>query len=184
MRYTPEHKDKTRARLLAVGGSVAKKNGFGSTGVDSLMAAVGLTSGAFYAHFRSKAELLEAIVDQELGRSIEWFANKDPQQLLQALRAYLSLSHVTHPESGCPLPSLSAEVARAEAPTHQTFERRMTELVAAIQHHAADAETAWAIVAQVAGAVMLARAMASEEARQRLLDSVLRQVQRQLLGPN
>ena len=76
MRYTPEHKDKTRARLLAVGGSVAKKNGFGSTGVDSLMAAVGLTSGAFYAHFRSKAELLEAIVDQELGRSIEWFANK------------------------------------------------------------------------------------------------------------
>ena len=183
MRYTAEHKKKTRARLLAVGGSVAKKNGFGSTGVDGLMAAVGLTSGAFYAHFRSKAELLDAIVDQELGSSIEWFANKDPEQLLQALRGYLSLGHVTHPERGCPLPSLSAEVARADEQTRQTFERRLQELVAALQHHVADAQTAWAIVAQVSGAVMLARAMASEEARQQLLDGVLRQVQQQLVKP-
>ncbi|MFO1385314.1 MAG: TetR/AcrR family transcriptional regulator [Chitinivorax sp.] len=184
MRYTPEHKEKTRARLLAEGGSIAKKNGFASTGVDTLMAAVGLTSGAFYAHFGSKAELLEAIVDKELGRSLDWFSDRNREQLLQALQAYLSLAHVAHPERGCPLPSLSAEVARADEQTRQTFERRLSEVVAAVQHHAADTPTAWAIVAQVAGAVMLARAMASEEARQQLLDGVLRQVQQQLAKPD
>ena len=39
MRYSPEHKENTRARLLEVGGALAKKDGFGTTGVDSLMAA-------------------------------------------------------------------------------------------------------------------------------------------------
>ena len=85
MRYPPEHKEGTRARLLEAGGALAKKDGFASTGVDGLMAAVGLTSGAFYSHFRSKAELLEAIVESELGRSLDRFAGKTDEQLARTL---------------------------------------------------------------------------------------------------
>lgn len=176
MRYTPEHKEKTRARLLAVGGSVAKKNGFGSTGVDSLMAALGLTSGAFYAHFRSKVELLDAIVDSELGHSIDLLSTHTREQLLQAAHNYLSLAHVAHPERGCPLPILSVEVARAREQTRQVFEQRIMQLVAAIQRHVSDEQQAWVIISQLAGAVMLARAMASEDARKSLLDSVWQQI--------
>ena len=66
MRYAPEHKEGTRARLVKATGALAKRQGFSGTGIDGLMAAAGLTSGAFYAHFRSKNELLEAIVDNAL----------------------------------------------------------------------------------------------------------------------
>lgn len=175
MRYTPEHKENTRARLLAVGGAVAKKDGFGSSGVDSLMAAVGLTSGAFYSHFRSKAELLDAIIDKELGQSIDLLGTHTREQLLQAAHNYLSLAHVAHPERGCPLPTLSVEVARAREQTRQIFEQRMLQLVAAIQRHVGEQQS-WVIISQLAGAVMLARAMASEEARKSLLQAVMQQV--------
>jgi TetR/AcrR family transcriptional repressor of nem operon len=56
MRYSPEHKEETRARLLKTTGSLVKKKGFAATGVDGLMAAAELTSGAFYSHFRSKPQ--------------------------------------------------------------------------------------------------------------------------------
>lgn len=183
MRYTPEHKENTRARLLDVGGAVAKKDGFGSTGVDSLMAAVGLTSGAFYSHFRSKAALLDAIVDSELGRSIELFADKSIEQALRAVESYLSLAHVEHPERGCLLPTLSAEVARSSAQTRQVFELRMLQLVATIQRHVADEPKSWAIISQLVGAVMIARAMDSEAARKSVLQGVLQQV-RAMLAPD
>ena len=38
--------------------SIAKRGGFGTTGVDELMASIGLTGGAFYGHFASKEALL------------------------------------------------------------------------------------------------------------------------------
>ncbi len=173
MRYRPEHKDSTRARLLEVGGALAKKDGFSTTGVDRLMAAVGLTSGAFYSHFRSKAELLEAIVENELTRSLNLFANKTDQQVITALESYLSVSHINNPAEGCALTSLSAEVARSNSATKQTFERMMLQLKAAVQVHAADENAAWATIAQVVGAVMIARAMATEGSRKSLLAAVM-----------
>ena len=173
MRYAPNHKDTTRTRLLEVGGALAKENGFGTTGVDKLMAAAGLTSGAFYAHFRSKGELLEALVDSELTRSLARFADKDDAGLLAALEGYLSPSHVERPAEGCAATSLTPEIARASDSAKQSFEARMGDIHAAIAPHVADDGAAWALMAQAVGAVMLARAMASSEVRQAVLDGAL-----------
>ena len=173
MRYAPNHKDNTRTRLLEVGGALAKENGFGTTGVDKLMAAAGLTSGAFYAHFRSKGELLEALVDSELTRSLARFADKDDAGLLAALEGYLSTSHVDRPAEGCAATSLTPEIARASDSAKQTFEARMVDIHAAIAPHVADEGAAWALIAQAVGAVMLARAMATPATRLAVLDGAL-----------
>lgn len=60
MRYSSTHKQETRQKLLDSSRAIAKKGGFDSTGVDALMSAIGLTGGAFYSHFRSKADLFES----------------------------------------------------------------------------------------------------------------------------
>ena len=73
MRYTADHKAQARKRLLEKAGALAKTRGFGTTGVDALVKAAGLTSGAFYAHFSSKSEMLAALVANELERSLELF---------------------------------------------------------------------------------------------------------------
>ncbi|MFP3408531.1 TetR/AcrR family transcriptional regulator, partial [Pseudomonas sp. SIMBA_065] len=66
MRYSNEHKQQTRERLLSSSGALAKRGGFSSTGVAGLMKAIGLTGGAFYDHFPSKDDLFTEVVRQEL----------------------------------------------------------------------------------------------------------------------
>src|SRR5215469_13600858 len=51
-----------RARLLDAAGRGFRASGFGGAGVDALAKGAGLTSGAFYAHFESKADAFRLAV--------------------------------------------------------------------------------------------------------------------------
>src|SRR5258708_12391069 len=55
-----------RARLVEAAGRGFRTGGFGGTGVDALAKGAGLTSGAFYAHFDSKAEAFRLVVSDGL----------------------------------------------------------------------------------------------------------------------
>src|SRR3981081_545400 len=55
-----------RARLVEAAGGGFPTGGFGGTGVDALAKGAGLTSGAFYAHFDSKAEAFRLVVSEGL----------------------------------------------------------------------------------------------------------------------
>jgi TetR/AcrR family transcriptional regulator, transcriptional repressor for nem operon len=177
MRYPKEHKEQARQRLVEGGGGLAKKRGFASSGVDELAAAAGVTSGSVYKHFGGKSELLAAIVAAELARSEALFAAVpagDAAELDKVLAGYLSPKHAQHPESGCALPSLTPDVARADAGVRQAFEEGLLAVHAALERHLRSGDAAWALIAQSVGAVMLARAM-PDDARQRdLLDAVKR----------
>ena len=47
-RYSQEHKDATRKRIIAAAGPRLKRDGIDSSGVATLMADAGLTNGAAY----------------------------------------------------------------------------------------------------------------------------------------
>lgn len=53
MRYSREHQEETQRRLLRAVGRGFRAKGFGGIGIDGLAKGAALTSGAFYAHFRS-----------------------------------------------------------------------------------------------------------------------------------
>jgi TetR/AcrR family transcriptional regulator, transcriptional repressor for nem operon len=174
MRYATGHKEATRARLLSMGGAVVKKHGFATTGVDSLMEAVGLTGGAFYTHFSSKSELLQAILERELATSYEMLASKSglplEKWLLHVLDQYLTFDHVKHPESGCPVPALSNEVARSDKAVKRVYETALGKMQSGLAQRLGD-DAAWATIAQCVGAVLIARAMASETGGKKVLAS-------------
>lgn len=182
MRYPPEHKQETRQRLVAAGAALAKRQGFAATGLDALMAEAGLTTGAFYSQFRSKPELLRAIVEQEFERTVEAFSRQTPEQVQRALARYLSPQHVAHPEAGCPIPALGAEIARADEATRQVFENQLMRLHAVLATALGNPDQAWALVCQAIGGVLVARAMATEAGRQAVLDGVLADVRARLGG--
>lgn len=184
MRYAPSHKEESRSRLVEATGTLAKQKGFAASGVDSLMAAAGLTSGAFYSHFRSKNALLTAIVENELQRSAKLFTASTRAQALEVLRSYLSTAHVEHPGSGCAVPALASEIARADASTQQAFAQGIGELQARLRHLAGDDATAWALLAQLVGAVLVARALPAGPERDALLANALQQVERMLGEPS
>lgn len=172
MRYPQDHKAKTRSKLVRDSAARAKQEGFAASGVDALARAAGLTSGAFYKHFDSKDALLSAICETELAGTRARFESVEPGNAADALRAidaYLSLIHVHRPALGCVLPALSAEIGRAEPATREVFERAFSELLEVISEKIQDEAIGSAIVSQCVGAVILARALATEGAQRKLL---------------
>ena len=61
-RYSPEHKEETRRRMIATAGRRFKSDGIDGSGIATLVADAGLTNGAFYGHFASKDDLVASVV--------------------------------------------------------------------------------------------------------------------------
>jgi len=172
MRYTKTHKEETRKKLLDASSAIAKKGGFSSTGVDALMSSIGLTGGAFYSHFQSKQELFEAIVEQEMQKSSDMMAGdreSPDNHVAKCVRDYLSSFHAVTPEVGCILPTLGAEIARAGPAVRQKVERGLKQTQQSWCARTGDGDAAWALIAQLVGALVLARTVESEKTRKEIL---------------
>lgn len=128
-----------------------------------------LTHGGFYSHFRSKEDLVQEVLRagmDDAGDGLEAsIAHLDGRAWIEAwVDGYLSDGHVKRVGQGCPLPSLTAEVARGGMPARRAFrqslERRMNRVCPKIPAPRPEAEqrllTAYA---QMAGALMMARAL-------------------------
>lgn len=63
---------KTREKILDAAYALILDHGFGSTTVDAVVSRAGITKGAFFHHFGSKADLARALVDRhaQLDRDI------------------------------------------------------------------------------------------------------------------
>ena len=175
MRYQPGHKTEKRQQLLQASAALAKRDGFAASGVDALMKAAGVTSGAFYSHFGSKSELLKAVVSHELAASRELWAGNPHESLADwlahELNRYLSLSHVRHPEAGCVIPTLAAEIARADDDTKTLYQHELAKGLEVMEQRLGSSAMAWAFIQQMAGAVMMARALPDQASQQACLDA-------------
>ena len=172
MRYSTEHKQLTRSRVLKEAASVIRAKGPNGVAVADIMARAGLTHGGFYAHFESKNELVREAIATMFGDVSETMANSGRTDdavttLRDFLVYYLSSAHRDNAASGCPMPALSADLARAEGPARtcftqgvENFGARLADALKAIGIADADDE-ALALQAQLVGAVALARAVDS-----------------------
>jgi TetR/AcrR family transcriptional regulator, transcriptional repressor for nem operon len=134
-----------------------------------------LTTGSLYKHFSGKSDLFVAMITAELERTAHMYAAVDaanPVEVNRALAGYLSLRHVQHPETGCLLPSLTPEIGRSDEAVRQVFDQGVQTIHANVSALTGSSDTAWAVMAQNVGAVMLARAMHSEAMQRELLNAV------------
>ena len=181
-RYDAEHKARTRRRILDAAGELFRANGYAATGVKQVMAACDLTVGGFYAHFSSKERLLAEMMRESLERTstglfLAAAELEGEAWVKQLVRIYLSRAHRDHPEDGCALPSLTAEVARAGDETKAEFEADLLEMIDAFVEKFpplpdADMDAtdrALATVALCVGALLLSRAVKSPAWSDRIL---------------
>lgn len=128
MRYGSEHKQETRRKILDIAGKRIRRDGVEAVGVASLMADCGLTHGGFYAHFKSKDELVAAALDQGMRESSDRiFAHADQfeDKLRAYIRAYLSPEHRDAAEIGCAFASLAPELSRDDGPARAAIAGRI-----------------------------------------------------------
>jgi hypothetical protein len=119
--------------------------------------------------------MFAALISAELERTAQMYGAVDPADdagAAKSLAGYLSLQHVRHPEQGCPLPSLTPEVARADEAAKAAYQAGLLEVHAKLQRLTATSESAWTLMAQNVGAVMLARAMPDEWLQREVLSAV------------
>jgi TetR/AcrR family transcriptional regulator, transcriptional repressor for nem operon len=184
VRYPADQKARARDALLRAGTRSLKTSGFNGVGVDGLAAAAGVTSGAFYSNFGSKAAMLEAVIDAGLGEPFLTETESATRaegraRLIALLQEYISTDHSLDAAEGCVMPALSADVARAEPPVKDAYQRKMTALADRIAElldgERSDRQRrAWSIVALMVGSIVISRGMPEQsESRSAPLDSAL-----------
>ncbi|SDR59954.1 transcriptional regulator, TetR family [Rhizobiales bacterium GAS191] len=191
MRYDAEHKERTRARVLEQAAIAIRLEGPQQIGVKEVMAKAGLTHGGFYAHFTSKEDLVAAAMAQMFDEAVAIFeklaAKKEPAIALRDyVDFYLSPRHRDMPEQGCPLPSISADVHRLGPPAQASFEHGVNRLTAAFAsclaslRRAEPKALASSALAEMVGALSLARGIADRKKSDALLDHSRKLLKRRL----
>jgi TetR/AcrR family transcriptional repressor of nem operon len=167
-----------RARLVEAAGRGFRTGGFGGTGVDALAKGAGLTSGAFYAHFDSKAEAFRLVVSEGLAmlrNGVVAFQEQHGRGWRDPfVDFYLGERMEVGISEACGLPSFSPDVARADDATRAVYETELTklaEVLAAGFRGAHATERAWSFLAVLSGAAAMARAVKDDRLRREILDA-------------
>jgi AcrR family transcriptional regulator len=177
MRYEKGRKDVSRRRITEIAAQRFRQDGIAATGLAGIMSDAGLTNGAFYPHFGSKAEL----VRESLGAALADQRDQLRQALatggLEAiLSAYLSAEHRDNPGAGCAAAALLPEVARQPDETRELFAEQLWGLLAefaeTLPPQTRDPQgVALGIYATLVGALQLARAVPSKAQSDHILSA-------------
>lgn len=169
MRYSADHKQRTRERIMEAAARVFREGGFGGAGIDGLTKAAGVTNGAFYGHYRTKADAFRDAVTSGL---------KDVRAAIAAFRAehgaawipafvsfYLGPRQEVPLGEACALPTLSPEVMRADEATRSAYSDGLAAVLVTMADGmpgadaAAREAAAITMLALLAGGALLGRAV-------------------------
>jgi AcrR family transcriptional regulator len=176
MRYEKGRKDASRDRIVEVAAQRFRRDGIAASGLATIMGDAGLTNGAFYPHFQSKAELIResvaAALDAQSQQIQELLASGGPEM---AIQAYLSAEHRDNPDKGCASAALLPEIARQPPEMREAYTERLLVLVrqlsAALPQTRDPEGAALGVFATLIGALELARAVAGTELSDRILEA-------------
>jgi len=195
MRYDGDHKQKTRERVLKEAAKAIRAEGPHRIAVAGVMAKAGLTHGGFYAHFESKDDLVAAAIDTMFGEAKSRFSREtaesggpvSPQdKLIRYIDFYLSAGHRDARTTGCPLPTLAADLPRLAPASRERYGQGVASLTALIAESlralgSGEAEAlAGSALAEMVGALSLSRAVADPEQSDLILDASRTALKRRL----
>jgi TetR/AcrR family transcriptional regulator, transcriptional repressor for nem operon len=177
MRYEKGRKDASRRQIMKVAGERFRQDGIAASGLASVMSDAGLTNGAFYAHFGSKAELVRETIAAALEDLSKQVDGAIAAGGLEAVTAtYLSPQHRDDAAHGCSFAALLPELARQPDEARQVYMEGFLTLVRqvaeALPPETTDPEgTAMAMLATLIGTLQLARVLEGTALSTRMLET-------------
>jgi TetR/AcrR family transcriptional regulator, transcriptional repressor for nem operon len=176
MPYSPEHKQRTRAKIVETARILFNRHGFEGVSIDMVMGEAGLTRGGFYNHFEGKEELYAAAVKSFLmGRGAQWRAEAgidmsslSPEMAQRMLDSYLSSEHLGDLENQCPMIAMPSDVARSSGEVQSAYQDLLRAMVWLFERSLEDCtsgarERALAMAALCVGGMVLARTLPDSE---------------------
>jgi TetR/AcrR family transcriptional repressor of nem operon len=178
-RYTAEHKDTTREKIVRAAAKEFRSKGWAGATIPTIMETAGLTVGGFYKHFESKAELFEEMFGQTLRNSFDRataLKEEVPDQDWWAAVAdsYLNPAHRENVRGGCVMAALASDMPRADKETRTVFEKELLRYTDQLAGEATDSSAhadAWAFQAMMLGGLIMARGVESKETADCIMES-------------
>lgn len=182
MRYSGARKQETRRKVLRCAAAAVRAKGPDGVGVAEIMAEAGLTHGGFYAHFPSKEALIAAAIEEAFEQSRRRLdrltEGLSPRRALAVfIDAYASSEHRRNPHAGCPISTLCSAMPRQGPAVRAAFDAGVEASIARIAGWLPQADTAArrslasSMLAELSGAMALARAVADEGSADRLIEA-------------
>ena len=85
-------RDDTKEKLFEAAAEVFEQHGIGAASIEAIAAAAGMTRGAFYSNFESKDDLIIAMLEDHVERSLQHLRellaeHREPEEVVAALRS-------------------------------------------------------------------------------------------------
>lgn len=151
MKLREERKLQSRSRILRSAAQLFRKKGIAATGLDKIMSNAGLTAGGFYAHFKSKDELIAFALSRALSQSKKILGTSN------VLETYLSTAHRDQPENGCVLAALAGELPRQSGKTRGILADHLESRIADLEKMGLHRDQAIRSVSLAIGSLILSR---------------------------
>ena len=97
MARTTKKPEERRLEIIKTAEKLFREKGYSKTPVDAIIKEMGVAKGTYYYYFKSKEDVLEAIVDYQLNQlvqMVEQIANDASMDALTKMRLLLSDSHI------------------------------------------------------------------------------------------
>jgi TetR/AcrR family transcriptional repressor of nem operon len=177
-----EKGENTKGRILAEAEKLILAKGYAGTTVDDILAATGLTKGAFFHHFKSKADLARAVLERYAENDFALFerwseeadrASADPlERVLLYLKSFEAfLDDLGEPFPGCVFASYTYESRQFGPEVHayirkrfgtwmRLYEQKLAALIDARPVHGVTAKSLAEMIATIVeGGFIMANAM-------------------------
>ena len=111
----------TKTRIVVTADSLFYQQGFEHTSFADISKVVGISRGNFYHHFKTKDQILGAVIERRLAKTQQRLEEWEKEQAtpLDRIKCYFSIFTVDRDEIkmyGCPTGSLSAEMTKLNHP--------------------------------------------------------------------
>jgi TetR/AcrR family transcriptional regulator, transcriptional repressor for nem operon len=183
MKVSRQQTAANRRRIVEVAGKLFRENGFDGIGVADLMKAAGLTHGGFYGHFKSKDDLAVQACSRAMTRASQNWADlarmSRGDARAEIVKRYLSESRCDGAGKDCLLAALGSDVGRQGRAIRRAFREGLGSLVDVLakvaprRTAAAKRKQALADMAQMVGAMVLARAVDDRALAKEILDAAI-----------
>jgi AcrR family transcriptional regulator len=154
-RVTEEHRATRRLEILAAACRCFARDGFHATSIADIISESGLSAGALYLYFKSKQELIAAVVEMTLATADELFAElladdavPSPEQTIEFMIDAVMERAVRHPLLGVDMSRVALH-AWAEALRDPKIAERIEHTLHHLRQHYEDVARRW----QIAGLI-------------------------------
>ncbi|MGH8509247.1 MAG: TetR/AcrR family transcriptional regulator [Gammaproteobacteria bacterium] len=168
MRRSREEAARTRQEIIKAASTLLRERGLHGISVAELMSEIGLTHGGFYTHFDSKEALTSEAMEAAFGESVTGWHKvlenaRTKSGFASLVDLYLTEEHLRDPGTGCAVPALGSEIARAGPAVRESVAKGISEMIETLSKQIDDTsperkkERAIATVACLVGAIVMAR---------------------------